>query len=167
MSSTSIWDSLPINIARPDIQEDVFWNSYANQENRASLHLSILANIYLEMILSHNKTIESRFSVQRRMPYERVAPGDVLLLKQTGGPIRGIAYVENVWFYRIENDTLAIIKKKFGKEMQIQSEDFWKKCETSTYATLMKLSHVKKIAPIAFPKRDRNAWAILQNNVHT
>lgn len=160
MDSSSIWDVLPENISRPSIEKDEFWGTYGHQAKNPTIHLAILSPTYLELILKLDKTIESRFSLYRRLPYERVNIGDVILLKQTSGPIRGIAYVDNVWFYKLENGTLDYIKERYGEGMRIQDEAFWLRCEQLSYATLIKLTHVKRISPIRFSKKDRNAWTV-------
>jgi len=163
MSSSSIWDILPESISRPSLGIDTFWKNYELEATQPSIHVAILSNLYLEKILNLNKTIESRFSLHRRMPYKRVDIGDVLLLKQTGGPIKGVAYVEDVWFYELKDFNLNNIKKDFGDQMQIHDETFWLKCEQRSYATLIKLNHVRRIPPIKFSKRDRNAWAVFEH----
>ncbi|HRF93563.1 MAG TPA: hypothetical protein PLZ51_00145 [Aggregatilineales bacterium] len=152
MNSSSLWDILPDNISHPTLEGDIFWENYIKEATDKSVHVAILANKYLESILNLDKTIESRFSLSKRMPYQRVNVGDVLLLKQTSGPIKGIAYVEKVWFYKLENDTLNLIKRDFGDELKISDESFWLRCEQLSYATLIKLTHVKRIPSIKFSK---------------
>ncbi len=159
MPSSKIWDILPQEIPHPKIDSDDFWETYQENATDVSIHIAILSKPYLKSILTGHKTIESRFSLHRRMPYERIKKGDVILLKEVGGFIQGVAYVAEVWFYRLENGTLKHIREKFEESMQIQDEAFWSKCEKMTYATLIRLDNIQSIEPIKFSKRDRNAWA--------
>lgn len=158
-SKQTIWDVLPKHVSRPQIERDVFWANYERQASNVAIHIAILSKKYVGLILSKDKTIESRFSLHRRIPFERVKVGDVLLLKESGGPIVGLAYVSKVWFYHLDADTLQQIRTQFGHGLQIHDDEFWERCESRSYATLMELENVRSIAPIRFPKRDRNAWS--------
>ena len=62
----------------------------------ANYHLVILKKPYLDAILDGRKLIESRFSKTKRNAFGRVLPGDILLLKQSSGPVCGMATVETV-----------------------------------------------------------------------
>jgi hypothetical protein len=158
MQPSSIWEILPAEIARPSLENDTFWNRYQWEAAGASIHVAILSNSYLELILNYCKTVESRFSVQKRTPYKRVKKGDIILLKQSGGPIKGISYVSSVWFYEITPGTLDQIKKRFASQLQIKDQTFWHKYEKSSYATLIQLEHVRRLNPIKYSKRDQRAW---------
>lgn len=162
-SQSTIWDVLPDGISHPSLKNDPFWGQYEQKETNPSIHLAILHELYLDLILDRTKTIESRFSVYRRIPYQRIKKGDVVLLKQTSGPIKGIGYVSDTWFFELDEDVLRKIRKEFGEELQIHDQNFWEKCKRSSYATLVRLEHVRRIDPIKFSKRDRNAWAIFDS----
>ena len=157
---STIWDMLPEQISPPVLSDDLFWKQYEQNATDVVIHIAILSSSYLDLILNREKTVESRFSVHRRMPYERIKEGDVILFKQSGGLIKGVGYVDKVWFYELENGTLDHIKNKFGDDLQIQDQAFWDRCQKASYATLIELQHVRRIDPINFSKRDRNAWVI-------
>lgn len=149
------------------LQEDAFWRwrSTHLQEaacNTAALHLAILVNPYLERILTGRKTIESRFSVQRRAPYQQIQPDDVVLLKRSGGPILGIGLVSEVWFYQLTPAVLAEIQATFADELGIDDPNFWVERAHAAYGTLTRLSQVRRLPPIPFVKRDQRAWMVLQ-----
>ena len=160
--SSSIWSALPQGISRPVVRESAFWQDYERTITKPFLHVAILRYPYLEKILAAEKTIESRFSLHRRLPYNRVNKGDVILLKESGGPIQGVAYVAEVWFYALESGMVERIKREFGTGLRIDDEAFWLRCEQLNYATLIRLDHVLRIPPIPFIKRDRNAWATFE-----
>ncbi|MCS7003400.1 MAG: ASCH domain-containing protein, partial [Dehalococcoidia bacterium] len=60
-----------------------------------TLHLAILQPAPLAAILRGDKTIESRLSVDRRAPWQRVSAGDRLLLKRASGPV--VASARAAW----------------------------------------------------------------------
>src|SRR2546425_6317559 len=101
------WHSLLLSELRAAVQNDPFWIGYLDQglsQNSVpfALHLAVLVEPYLQFILDGQKTVESRFSVHRCAPYQRVHRGDVVLLKQAGGPIVGLCQIANSWFYRLD-----------------------------------------------------------------
>lgn len=151
------------------VQGDPFWESYLKQLKTPSsatftLHLAILVEPYLQFILEGKKTVESRFSTRRFAPYNRVEKGDVVLLKQSSGPIVGVCQVAYAWFYELDPDSWRTIKKDFAIAICAQDPDFWKQREAASFATLMRIENVKSISPIKFTKRDRRGWVVLQES---
>src|SRR2546423_2885042 len=59
-------------------------------------HLAVLTMPYLEKIVAGQKTIESRFSRVRMPPFNKVGPGDVVFLKEVGGPVHAITLTSHV-----------------------------------------------------------------------
>ncbi|WP_392530074.1 hypothetical protein [Nostoc sp. C117] len=108
--------------------------------------------------------MESRFSTRKFAPYNRVDKGDVVLLKQSSGPIVGLCQVNYVWFYQLDPASWQTIKEDFATAICAQDPDFWKEREAATFATLMRIQHVKPIEPIKFVKRDRRGWVVLHES---
>lgn len=151
------------------VQGDSFWESYLKQLKSPesatfTLHLAILVEPYLQFILDGKKTVESRFSTRRFAPYNRVEKGDVVLLKQSSGPIVGVCQVAYVWFYQLEPESWRIIREDFTAALCAQDPNFWQQREAASFATLMRIQHVKSIEPIKFAKRDRRGWVILHKS---
>jgi hypothetical protein len=142
--------------------EDRFWRGYLTNSPDVSIHVAILTEPYLRLILEHKKTIESRFSVHRCIPYNRVNIGDVLLLKRSGGPIVGLASVTQTWFYRLTATPLDEVKRLFDEDLCISDPAFWESQQRAEFASFMRLRHVCTIAPLTYIKKDRRAWVILQ-----
>jgi len=155
-----LWDVLPKHVKRPSLHSDPFWGEYEKENCRISVHLAILRRSYLDLILNLEKTVESRFSVDRRTPYDCVAVGDVVLLKQVSGPILGIARAANVWFFELNDKQFKSIQKNFAEDLRIEDPHMWARIKKSSYATLIRLDNVRRINPIAFPKRDQRAWIV-------
>lgn len=151
------------------MQGDSFWETHlANliqqDSTSVSLHLAILSEPYLSRILAQEKKIESRFSVDRRIPYKRVEENDIILLKKTSGPIVGIGLVSNVFTYdKLDRNKLRTIREDFGQELGIDDQSFWDSQKKSSFATLVRLVHVRSIEAIEVVKRDRRAWVVLQS----
>ncbi|MBE9111941.1 ASCH domain-containing protein [Nodosilinea sp. LEGE 07298] len=150
------------------VRDDPFWEDYLSPLIESaplpfSLHLAIFVEPYLQFVLEGKKTIESRFSTRRFAPYDQVEKGDVILLKRSSGPILGICQVAYPWFYQLEPDSWASIQKDFAEALCAQDPEFWKQRESASYATLIRIQHVKSIAPIKYVKRDRRGWVVLQD----
>lgn len=162
--------SLSLDVVCAALHEDPFWSRYLQQLQEAesyapALHLAILVNPYLERILSGRKTIESRFSVQRRVPYRQIQKDDVVLLKRSGGPILGIGLVDEVMFYEITPEVLANIQAMYTDELGIDDPNFWSERAGAAYGTLTRLAYVRRLPPIPFVKRDQRAWIVLQSRI--
>ncbi len=100
-----------------------------------SLHLAVLVEPYLRFILGGRKTIESRFSVRPTPPYGRVDSGDVVLLKESGGPIVGAFTALSAWDYRLDPDSWAHLRREFAVALCAQ-DGFWEERAAAEYATL-------------------------------
>jgi hypothetical protein len=148
---------------------DTFWEPYLDRLTSSNnvpvtLHLAVMIEPYLRFLLSGAKTVESRFSVNRCAPYEQVNKGDVILLKKSGGPVVGLCQVAHRWFYRLNPNSWRAIKQEFAEYLCIQDPTFWKERESASFATLIKVQHVRSITPIKVEKRDRRGWVVLQND---
>jgi len=158
------------DVLRAAVQGDIFWERqlqrvFASASDTVALHLAILVNPYLQLLLDGQKTIESRFSINRRAPYAQVQHGDVVLLKRSGGPITGIGLVTDARFYRLTPEVLQAIRDEFADELGISDPSFWSDRERAAFATLLRLSHVRTLPPIPYLKRDQRAWIILKQRM--
>lgn len=156
----------PLETIRNAITGDTFWEQYIQKVNydgdcTVALHLAILSNPYFKLVLNGKKTLESRFSKDRRAPYQQVSKGDIILLKQSGKPIAGISLVEDASFIRLTAGSLGNIRDQFAEELYIEADSFWTEKATASFATILRLTHVKSTLPILFKKRDQRAWVVL------
>ncbi len=155
------------DVLRAAVKGDVFWEAllqhlFAASRERVALHLAILVDPYLQLLLDGKKTVESRFSINRRAPYDQVRSGDVILLKRSGGPILGIGLVADAMFYRLTPAVMQSIRDAFADELGISDPSFWSDRERAAFATLLRMAHVRPLNPIPYQKRDQRAWIILQ-----
>lgn len=98
---------------------------------------------YLDLILSGEKTVECRLTVQDRPPFNCIEPGHRLFFKQSSGPYRATATVEHVI---CESDLtprrVGELKRDYNE--LIRGEDsFWAMKRDSRYATLIWLAEVE------------------------
>ena len=130
-----------------------------NDQLNITNHLAIFQNPYLSLIFSHKKTIESRWSIRKIAPYKKINEGDRLLLKLSGKPILGEAYVDKVLFFEDLNpQEVKNLMEKYKDELQINDE-YYEIKKSSKYATLIWLKDVKEYeSPTEFKKNNQLSW---------
>jgi hypothetical protein len=149
------------------LEGDPYWAGRFGELARSSgvgagrLHVAVFVEPFLRFVLEGRKTVESRFSVRRSAPFGRVRPGDVVLLKRSGGPVVGVCEISDVWFYRLDPGTWSEIRREFSEALCAQDPGFWRARERASFATLMAIGHARRLRPVAFPKRDRRGWVIV------
>jgi hypothetical protein len=161
--SNSLLDSLDGRL-----REDAYWKpkSLVDKNSVAcprGVHLAVFVEPFLGFLLGGKKTVESRFSVNRCPPFGRVHSGDLVLVKQSGGPIVAVAEVSEVWYYELDGDARAFIRSRFGRQLCVEP-DFWKSKADSCYATLIQFSRIDQVEPISCAKRDRRGWVVLSSS---
>ena len=147
-----------------------FWLNYLSDatrpKSRIGIHLAIFAEPFLSMVLSGEKTIESRFSRNRCAPYGEIGDGDIILLKAVAGPICGLVLARRTWCYDLACETIARIRSRFGSG--IGADDaFWDSRNDALYATLIELDTPTSIAAVNCDKRDRRGWVSLRSRQMT
>ena len=136
-----------------------------NEQNRPSIHLAIFVEPYLTYILSGKKQIESRFSKNNLSWFCKVKSNDILILKQSAGPVVGLCRVKKVWNYEINSDVWEMIISKYTKALCIDSSSFWESKKEANFALLMQIGDVIQIDPFNCQKKDRRAWVILEDAI--
>jgi hypothetical protein len=126
----------------------------------ATLHLAVLGKPFLGPLLDGIKTIESRFSRVRHAPYGVLRPGDIVAVKQPGGPVVGAFQAGEVRNYRLTPGLINKIRGRFGQQIHAHDQ-FWDDRADSRYATLAVVAHPRTLPRFPFPKRDRRGWAVL------
>lgn len=146
------------------VQGDVFWEERLTSVVSAAigLHLAIFVEPYLSYLLEGRKTIESRFATRRCPPYGRIHPGDLVLIKRSGGPILGLCEVAETWFYHLDPASWQYIREEFAQALCAQDPAFWQARQAASFATLMRVAAVRTLVPIRYLKRDRRGWVVLK-----
>jgi hypothetical protein len=146
-----------LSILQKRVEEHETWRKKLSHDNFA-LHLAIFREPYLTFIMEGKKKIETRFAKRACPPFQRVANGDVVLLKPTGGKVVGVCEIEQVWFYHLDPEAFAFIKDRFGKLICPADGSFWTERESKNVATLMLVKNVIPVNDIHIEKRDRRGW---------
>jgi hypothetical protein len=126
-------------------------------------HLAIFVGSAIDDIISGRKTIESRFSLSRILPYAQVAKDDVILLKKSGGDVIGKVLADNVLYYdNLTPESIAILRKEYNREL-CASDNFWFTKSKSRFGTLIFLKNPERfLVPIKIHKTDRRPWVVLE-----
>lgn len=125
-------------------------------------HLVILKKVYLDLVLSGRKTIESRLTRGRTAAFGRVQAGDKLFLKASGGPVCATATAARVACYpNLTPDKVAEIRRRYGAEIG-GADAVWTELMDRRCGFLVWLANVKRIEPIRIEKKDWRAWVVLK-----
>jgi hypothetical protein len=155
---------IEINHLAGYVSRYAFWSEYINEAHHRAdqigLHLAVFAEPFLSLVLEGRKTVESRFGRTRCAPYDQVRPGDIILLKQVSGPVRGLALVRQTWFFDLHHHTLEALKAAYGG-MICADDKFWQLKKDAAYATLIELAEPVSIDALQCHKRDRRGWVSL------
>lgn len=126
------------------------------------IHLAFMSPVYMNMIKTGEKTIESRLykTANRDHPAMRAGVGDIVLFKRTGGNVEAIATVDSAYQY-YDIDNLHLLKDMFNHRVKA-SDDFWESKKDSKIATFLSLTNVQlvTIEKRHFPT-SREGWIIL------
>jgi hypothetical protein len=166
---STLWIPTLIDQVVNQLRDDAYWESRlrrSRSSDNQNFHLAIFTQPLFQFIIDGKKTVESRFSITRCAPYSQVKKGDVVFAKESGGPVKAIAEVGNVWFYELDDDELGVIKTRFGRMLCVNDE-FWRSKATCSYATLMCFSKVRPIEPVECEKKDRRGWVVLRRGDDT
>jgi ASC-1-like (ASCH) protein len=159
-AENSLKRNLLISALRERLNSNDFWRRLLDSDASYNLHVAVFREPYLRFILEGQKTIETRFSKNACAPYQKVAEGDVILLKRTGSAALGVCLVEKVWFHRVNATSLKAIRTKFGKAICAENSSFWDVRKSAVYATLILVGNVTPIQDLRIKKRDRRGWVV-------
>ncbi len=126
-------------------------------------HIAILKQPFFDMVLSGEKTIESRWSMVKVAPYKKVSVGDKILLKETGKDVTATANVKKVQFYELTPEIVEDIRIKYGKQIGTDKFEDWKSTLQKKYCTLIWLDEVTPVAPIKVKRSNGAGWIVLKD----
>lgn len=122
------------------------------------VHLAVFVEPFLTAVLEGRKTMESRFTVTRQPPWRCVDPGDIILLKRSGGPVVGIARADAAQSHELSPELVQRLRTRFAIQLCATDDDFWSSRAAKNYATLIELTHIEPLSEVAIKKRDRRGW---------
>ena len=110
-------------------------------------HIAILKKGPLDMILNGSKTIESRWSLKKIVPFKKVNVGDVVYMKKTGGLVVARFRVNKVeYFEYLSIKKILEIYTKYGSQIGM-IEDSVKKLYNKKYCSLFWISELERVVP--------------------
>jgi ASC-1-like (ASCH) protein len=97
------WKGKLINNIIEQLKDDSQWGNTIEKmllDTSVGIHLAIFNEPFLSLVYSKEKKIESRFSMNKISPFEKVRKGDVIILKESGGLVNGVFVAGEVKFYQ-------------------------------------------------------------------
>ena len=167
------WKGKLIEYIFEEIKKDPEWGKTSERiliDPTIGVHLAIFNEPFLALIYKGEKKIESRFSINQVAPFMRIAKGDIVILKPSGGPVTGIFLAGDVNFFaNLTKAKLKEIEKNYGRKIcSHYDSNFWANRAVTKYTTLIEVGKIKALTPFKIEKKDRTAWSILresQNNL--
>ena len=138
-------------------------------EKQQRQHLAIFNPPFLDLILEGRKTIEGRFSKVRCAPFGTVKEGDIVLMKESGGLVKGSFVVAKVeTFENLTQEKLEELETRYSESLCSNADpQYWQRRCASRYATLMHVAQpIRFKRPFSFPKKDRRGWVVLDEPVN-
>ena len=123
-----------------------------------SIHIAVMSEPFLSYVFNGKKTVESRFSLHRIAPYQKVETGDVVCMK--AGAIVGCFTVAWVRYFDLTIYPIADIAARYN-EVICGNPTFWQRKADKRYATLMGITNAHMLPPVKISKKDRRAWLSL------
>jgi hypothetical protein len=135
---------------------------YLETHSKIGIHLAIMTEPFLTYLLSGQKTIESRFSINRVTPYNKVRNGDIIFIKS--GLVVGLYVVENVAFYDLGAGDIETIRQKYNDKIYADNA-FWQRKHNAGFATLINISNVTQFPAFKVPAHGRHGWVVLREGM--
>lgn len=127
----------------------------------SKLHLGIFSEPCLSYMLDGKKTIESRFSKNKILPYENISEDDIVLVKASGGKVVAYFTIKKIMFFDLNYTPIEDIKIKYNEELCVD-DNFWEQKENSNYATLIFIDKLVKLEPFKINKKGMNTWLMIK-----
>lgn len=123
----------------------------------SELHLGVFSEPCLTYMLEGKKTIESRFSKKKCLPWNGIDPKSIVFVKKSGGDVVAYFKIKEIHFFDLEEYKIENIKKKYSRELCVD-DNFWELKKNSKYATLIFIKEIVKIKPFKVTKKGMNTW---------
>lgn len=127
-------------------------------------HIAIMKSKFYNLLIKGEKTIESRWSIKKIAPYNKINVNDIIYFKESGKQIINYkAIVKKVKFFEINEKTFNFIYKNYKNNICMQYFDNLEIYKNKKYCTLVWITNLQKINPINFVHKDQLAWIINPN----
>lgn len=142
--------------------EEILKNIELEYDEKTSIHLAVFSGPYFDYIVEGKKTIESRFSKNKCLPYQKIKAHDIVIVKQSSGPVVGYFYAGDCLFFDFSGYDINEVFKKYREPLCIDDE-FIESKRNSNYATLINVEKYEKCDPFKISKKGMSTWVILKN----
>ena len=157
------------NLSRNSTQSFPHLNSTVSHLTFTTMdHVAILSKKFnfLSKILSGQKSIESRWTINRKPPYKTISPGDTVYFKNSGEAVTLRAAVSHVLFFqRLDLHEIRRILTEYGPNMGV-TIDYARKVQKARYCTLIFLKNPHLVPPFTINKKGYGmmaAWITVPN----
>lgn len=128
-----------------------------NEIAKKKLHLGVFTDPYLTYMLEGKKTIESRFSKNKILPYNQISKDDIVIVKKSSGNVVAYFTIKEILFFDLNETSINEIKNKYNKQLCV-NENFWIIKSNSNYATLIMIDEIVKLIPFHIDKKGMQTW---------
>lgn len=132
----------------------------SNGSNDRATHLAVMSEPFLSYVLKGKKTIESRFSRYKIAPYQKIQPGDLVLMKRSGGKVVASFVAGAVECIELSQEKLRHLNADYSDAI-CADDRFWEAQEHKQYVTLVEITRVAPVVNVQIKKRDRRGWVVL------
>lgn len=124
------------------------------------LHLGIFTEPYLTYMLEGKKTIESRFSKKKILPYNKISKDDIVIVKKSSGNVVAYFTIKEVLFFDLTITPIEEIRNEYGLKLFV-NDNFWNIKKDSKYATLIIIDKLFKLDSFPIHKKGMQTWLAL------
>lgn len=131
-------------------------------------HLAIMHKPVIEAVLSGKKTVETRFSKAKIVPFGAVSKGDLVYMKAPGEDIVGQFKVKKVFYFEglTPEDVDKIFtdyRKVIGVGDSVSDERYYQEKRESHFGTLVFIGESERFitSPIKIKKSDMRGWVVI------
>lgn len=132
-------------------------NNELEKIKNKNIHLGVFTEPYLTYMLEGKKTIESRFSKNKILPYNQINKNDIVIVKKSSGNVVAYFTIKEVIFYNLSITPISEIKAKYNEQLCVD-ENFWIIKKSSNYATLIIIDNLVKLKPFHINKKGMQTW---------
>ncbi|MEM1447067.1 MAG: hypothetical protein AAGF84_13495 [Planctomycetota bacterium] len=132
-----------------------------------SIHVAILKREYLRMVLSGQKTVESRLAKVRCPPFGKVVAGERLFFKASGGPFMATAIADEVHDYADQTPAQIDALCAQWNPAVCGPLAYWVDRRDRPFATMIRLRRVEPmdVGP-KFAVQNMRAWYVLPDEAN-
>ncbi len=164
------WKGKLIDYIIEQLKDDSKWGNTMEKvliDSSVGIHLAVFNEPFLSLVFNGKKKIESRFSMNNISPHEKIKKGDVVILKVSGGLVKGIFIAGEVKFFnKLNKSVIKKIQTEYGELIcSSYDKDFWINRDRANYASLIEVKKIKKLPPFKIEKKDRNGWSVLREGL--